>query len=140
MTCNAPWFVQIFGPGAYEVCSRKSEAAILPSAVSIAVCHLQDIVEQFAACLPEDSGQLLLQPYPDAWTVFWIRVFARFVVESGGWRASFRVRWFVRRFRFGPQSGSHGRVSVPRSPSPARQFPAPSYPDTMTSVAAGRDL
>ena len=31
----------------------------------------------------------------------------------GGWRASFRVRWLVRRFRSGPQSGSHGRVSSP---------------------------
>ncbi len=31
----------------------------------------------------------------------------------GGWRASFRVRWLVRRFRSGPQSGSHSRVSSP---------------------------
>ncbi len=31
----------------------------------------------------------------------------------GGWRASFRVRWLVRRFRSGPQSGSLGRVSSP---------------------------
>ncbi len=31
----------------------------------------------------------------------------------GGWRASFRVRWPVRRFRSGPQSGSPGRVSSP---------------------------
>ena len=31
----------------------------------------------------------------------------------GGWRASFRVRWLLRRFRSGPQSGSHGRVSSP---------------------------
>ena len=31
----------------------------------------------------------------------------------GGWRASFRVRWLIRRFRSGPQSGSHGRVSSP---------------------------
>ena len=31
----------------------------------------------------------------------------------GGWRASFRVRWHVRRFRSGPQSGSPGRVSSP---------------------------
>ena len=29
----------------------------------------------------------------------------------GGWRASGRVRWLFRRFRSGPQSGSHGRVS-----------------------------
>ena len=40
------------------------------------------------------------------------------------WRASFRVRWLIRRFRFGPQSGSHGRVSSPRSPNPACGFPA----------------
>ena len=35
------------------------------------------------------------------------------VSRVGGWRASFRVRWFVRRFRAGPQSGSRGRVSRP---------------------------
>ena len=31
------------------------------------------------------------------------------------WRASLRVRWLFRRFRSGPQSGSHGHVSSPRS-------------------------
>ena len=31
----------------------------------------------------------------------------------GGWRADFRVRWLFRRFRSGPQSGSHGLVSSP---------------------------
>ena len=31
------------------------------------------------------------------------------------WRASVRVRLLIRRFRSGPQSGSHGRVSSPRS-------------------------
>ena len=40
------------------------------------------------------------------------------------WRASFRVRWLVRRFRSGPQSGSRGHVSSPRSPNPACGFPA----------------
>ena len=30
-----------------------------------------------------------------------------------GWRANFRVRWLFRRFRAGPQSGSHDRVSRP---------------------------
>ena len=40
------------------------------------------------------------------------------------WRASFRVRWLFRRFRFGPQSGSLGRVSSPRSSNRACGFPA----------------
>ena len=31
----------------------------------------------------------------------------------GGWRASVRVRWRFRRFRSGPQSDSHNRVSSP---------------------------
>ncbi len=31
------------------------------------------------------------------------------------WRVSGRVRWQFRRFRAGPQSGSHGHVSSPRS-------------------------
>ena len=46
----------------------------------------------------------------------------------GGWRASFRVRWLFRRFRAGPQSGSRGRVSRPRSPNPACRFPTPGSP------------
>ena len=44
------------------------------------------------------------------------------------WRASFRVRWPFRRFRSGPQSGSHGHVSSPRSPNPACPFRAPGSP------------
>ena len=40
----------------------------------------------------------------------------------GGWRASFRVRWLVRRFRFGPQSGSLGRVSSPPLIKPDVRF------------------
>ena len=44
------------------------------------------------------------------------------------WRASFRVRWLIRRFRSGPQSGSRCRVSSPRSPNPACRFPAPGSP------------
>ena len=31
-----------------------------------------------------------------------------------GWRVCYRVRWLVRRFRSGPQSGSHHHVSSPR--------------------------
>ena len=42
-------------------------------------------------------------------------------------RASFRVRWFVRRFRSGPQSGSHGRVSSPRSSNRTCGFPASGF-------------
>ena len=45
-----------------------------------------------------------------------------------GWRANCRVRWRFRRFRSGPQSGSHGHVSSPCSPNPACRFPAPGSP------------
>ena len=45
-----------------------------------------------------------------------------------GWRAYIRVRWRVRRFRAGPQSGSHRHVSSPCSPNPACRFPAPGSP------------
>ena len=38
------------------------------------------------------------------------------------WRASFRVRCLFRRFRSGPQSGSHDRVSSPRSSNRACDF------------------
>ena len=40
----------------------------------------------------------------------------------GGWRASFRVRWLIRRFRSGPQSGSRTRVSKPPLIKPDVQF------------------
>ena len=40
------------------------------------------------------------------------------------WRANVRVRWWFRRFRFGPQSGSLGHVSSPRSSNRACGFPA----------------
>ena len=40
------------------------------------------------------------------------------------WRASFRGRWLFRRLRSGPQSGSHGRVSSPRSSNRTCGFPA----------------
>ena len=40
------------------------------------------------------------------------------------WRANFRVRWLVRRFCSGPQSGSLGRVSSLRSSNRACGFPA----------------
>ena len=43
------------------------------------------------------------------------------------WRASVRVRWLVRRFRSGPQSGSHGRVSSPRSSNRTCGFPASGF-------------
>ena len=41
------------------------------------------------------------------------------VVTPGGvwvedWRADFRLRWVIYRFRSGPQSGCHGHVSSPR--------------------------
>ena len=45
-----------------------------------------------------------------------------------GWRADIRVRWRFRRFRSGPQSGSHRLVSSPCSPNPACRFPAPGSP------------
>ena len=45
-----------------------------------------------------------------------------------GWRAYIRVRWRFRRFRAGPQSGSHRPVSSPCSPNPACRFPAPGSP------------
>ena len=41
---------------------------------------------------------------------------SNYVVTSsrvGGWRAGFRVRWLIRRFRFGPLSGSLDCVSSP---------------------------
>ncbi len=40
----------------------------------------------------------------------------------GGWRASFRVRWLIRRFRSGPQSVSLGRVSSPPLIKPDVRF------------------
>ncbi len=40
------------------------------------------------------------------------------------WRANVRVRWWFRRFRYGPQSGSLGHVSSPRSSNRACGFPA----------------
>ena len=44
------------------------------------------------------------------------------ICRVGGWRASVRVRWSFRRFRSGPQSGSHGRVSSPPLTEPGVQF------------------
>ena len=41
-------------------------------------------------------------------------------VES--WRADGRVRWPYHRFRDGPQSGSHGRVSNSRHVKPGVPF------------------
>ena len=52
------------------------------------------------------------------------------------WRASVTVRWLVRRFRTGPQSRSHGRVSSPRSPNPAWPFPAPGSPVRFSGVTS----
>ena len=46
----------------------------------------------------------------------------------GGWRVNGRVRWRYRRFRTGPQSGSHGHVSSPRSPNRPCGFPATGSP------------
>ena len=43
------------------------------------------------------------------------------------WRASFRVRWLFRRFRVGPQSGSHDYVSSPRSSNRTCGFPASGF-------------
>ena len=40
----------------------------------------------------------------------------------GGWRASVRVRWQFHRFRSGPQSGSHNRVSRPPLIKPDVRF------------------
>ena len=52
------------------------------------------------------------------------------VGRVGGWRASFRVRWRIRRFRSGPQSGSHGRVSSP-------PLTEPSVPISSTGLSSG---
>ena len=52
------------------------------------------------------------------------------VLASGrveGWRASVRVRWLFRYFRTGPQSGSHGCVSSPRSSNRTCGFPASGF-------------
>ena len=46
----------------------------------------------------------------------------------GGRRTCLRIRWQFRRFRFGPQSGFHNRVSSRRSPNRACGFPAPGSP------------
>ena len=43
------------------------------------------------------------------------------------WRASLRVRWLFLRFRSGPQSGSHGHVSSPRSSNRTCGFPASGF-------------
>ena len=43
------------------------------------------------------------------------------------WRASFRLRWRFRRFRSGPQSGSRGHVSSPRSSNRTCGFPASGF-------------
>ena len=48
-------------------------------------------------------------------------------VEVEDWRASLRVRWLFRRFRSGPQSGSHGHVSSPRSSNRTCGFPASGF-------------
>ena len=45
-------------------------------------------------------------------------------VESRAGALTVGNRWLVRRFRFGPQSSSHGHGSSPRSPNPACGFPA----------------
>ena len=43
----------------------------------------------------------------------------RQVSRVGSWRAAVRVRWFIRRFRAGPQSGSHKHVSSSRHVKPS---------------------
>ena len=58
-----------------------------------------------------------------------------------GWRAYIRVRWRFRRFRAGPQSGSHRHVSSPCSPNPACRFPAPGSPvESCTSYTDRRAI
>ena len=42
-----------------------SRSGILPATASFAVCHLQDIGEQFLVDPPEESGEPFLQPFPD---------------------------------------------------------------------------
>ena len=54
----------------------------------------------------------------------------RFLTGAGrieDWRASIRVRWRFRHFRSGPQSGSLGRVSSPRSSNRTCGFPASGF-------------
>ena len=60
----------------------------------------------------------------------WVRLgkSRRPICRVRGWRANCRVRWRFRRFRSGPQSGSHRHVSSPCSPNPACRFPAPGSP------------
>ena len=50
---------------------------------------------------------------PGGFRTRWENAPCRGARRVGGWRASYRVRWPVRRFRSGPQSGSRGRVSSP---------------------------
>ena len=61
-----------------------------------------------------------------------VREISRCRVED--WRASFRVRWLIRRFRSGPQSGSLGRVSSPRSSNRTCGFPASGFRTRSLSV------
>ena len=51
----------------------------------------------------------------------------RFAGRVEDWRASVRVRWLLRRFRFGPQSGSLDYVSSPRSSNRTCGFPASGF-------------
>ena len=71
---------------------------------------------------------------PDLHTPENIAMAARLGAEAGadaiktafpGSAESFRVRWQFRRFRSGPQSGSHRHVSSPRSSNRACGSPAP---------------
>ena len=74
-------------------------------------------------CEIDAMEQLLIQPNRQP-TATYVTAAGR----VGGWRADGRVRWHIRCFRSGPQSGSHGCVSSPRSPNPACRFPAPGSP------------
>ena len=64
-----------------------------------------------------------LWPATSFWPSMDINV-VTFIGRVGNWRAYGRVRWRFRCFRVGPQSGSHGHVSSPRSSNRACGFPA----------------
>ena len=54
----------------------------------------------------------------------WLRFQSPLVGRVESWRAAGRVRWLIRRFRTGPQSGSRGHVSSSRLVKPSIETPA----------------
>ena len=63
------------------------------------------------------SRQLSLMPVPHSSP--WLRFQSPLIGRVESWRAVGRVRWLLRRFRTGPQSGSRGHVSSSRLVKPS---------------------